>query len=185
MEDYRDNLNYIRGFIDSISYINTFHNDGKSYTVELIRKVNSDFQDTIRKHFNKNKWLVKTEPVVTNWRDVLKKELRHYFDQIIAETFIKTNRQILFDERGHYKQGAEKLIEKIRLDDDFYIDHLLQDKFLDCLENIVGEQPRLYRVEIDWHPKEEEYEGYYEGYCNDFLFDLGNQILFLHFGGSD
>jgi len=62
---------------------------------------------------------------------------------------------------------------------------LLQNKFLDCLEQIVGRDPQLYRVEIDWHPKDKEFEGYYEGYCNDFLFDMDSHILFLHFGGSD
>jgi hypothetical protein len=185
MDNHRDNLIYIKGFLDSISYLNTFDNDGKTYSVEIIEKVNSDFQDTIRKRFNVKNWLITTEFITDNWRTVLKKDLRPYFDQIIVEVFSKTNRLTLFDERGHYKQGATELVEKVRLDNKFYIDHLLQEKFLDCLEQIVGNEPQLYRVDIDWQPIDKEYEGFFELYFNDFLFDLDNHILFLHFGGSD
>ncbi|MBO9731450.1 MAG: hypothetical protein J7623_22610 [Chitinophaga sp.] len=185
MDNYRDRLIYLKGFLDSISYLNTFDNDGKTYAVGMIEKVNADFQDTLLAHFNKKNWLVTTTLITGNWREVLRKDLRPYFDQIIAEVFTKTNRTTLFDERGHYKQGAKELIEKVRLDNSFYVDHLLQQKFLDCLEQIVGSEPQLYRVEIDWQPSDKAFEGYYEGYCNDFLFDMGNQVLFLHFGGSD
>lgn len=185
MDIHRDNLIYIKGFLDSISYLNTFDNDGKTYTVELLEKVNADYQDTIRKRLNVKNWLVKTDLIAGNWRDVLKKDLRPYFDQIIVEVIHRSNRQALIDERGHPKPGANELIEKVRLDNSFYIDHLLQEKFLDCLEKIVGNQPQLHRVEIDWHPIGKEYEGFYEGRCDDFLFDLGSHILFLHFGSSD
>ena len=182
MENHIENLTYIKGFLDSISYINTFDNDGKSYTVELIEKVNNDFQDTLRKRFNVKKWEITAERITENWRNVLKTDLRPYFDQIIKEVYTKTNKQILFDENGGLKQNYQDLINKVRLDGNFYIDHLLIEKFLDRIEMIIGKQPQLYKVEVNWHISD---EGWYELYYNDFLFDLGNEILFLHFGGSD
>ncbi len=185
MTQYHDLLIYIKGFLDSLAYLNTFDNDGKTYIVELLEKVNNDYQDTLRKRFNVKNWIIYTEKVNEDWRIVLKKELRPYFDQIIVEVFSKTNKKLLYDERGHYQTGALEIIEKIRTDRHFYIDHLLQEKFLDHIEKIVTKEPLLLRVEIDWQPKGKDYEGYYEGYCNDFLFDLGSNILFLHFGGSD
>jgi hypothetical protein len=181
MEENYENLIYIKGFLDSISYINTFDNDGKTYFVELIEKVNCDFQETLRKRFNVKHWEIKTE-FKYNWRSTLKSDLRPYFDQIIKEVYLKTNVETLFDEKGSPKHNYQELIDNVRLDNKFYIDHLLIDKFLDKIETIVGKEPQLYKVEVNWHISD---EGWYELYCNDFLFDLGNKILFLHFGGSD
>jgi hypothetical protein len=185
MENFREDLIYLKGFLDSLAYMNTFTNDGKTYTVELLDKVNYNYQDTFRKRFNKKHWLVETQLINENWRQFLKDNLRPYFDQIIREVYLKINKKDIYNEKGHLKEGVEESIDKIRLDIDFHIDHLYQEKFLDSLEKIVGKTPLLYRVDIDTHPIDTEYEGYYESSWNDYLFDLDTKILFLHFGSSD
>jgi len=109
VENHKDNLLYLEGFLDSISYINTFDNDGKTYTVELVEKVNSNFQDTIRKLHNVKNWIITTELIKDNWRETLKRDLRPYFDQIIVEVFKKTNQISLFDEKGNINQQVNEL----------------------------------------------------------------------------
>ncbi len=175
-------LIYLKGFLDSISYINTFDNDGKSYLIEILEKVNDNFQDTIQKRFKVKNWKITTELVASDWKLFLKKESRPYFDQIIGEVFQKTNKDLIYDEKGHYRKNADQLIENVKQDSRFYIDHLLQEKFIEALEKIVSENPVLYKVEVDWHISD---EGWYEMYYNDIIFDLDDHILFLHFGASD
>lgn len=75
MDDHKDSLIYIKGFLDSISYLNTFDNNEKTYTVELIEKLNLSFKDTLRKkNLMLKNGMVKTEFIKENWREILKKD---------------------------------------------------------------------------------------------------------------
>ncbi len=89
---------------------------------------------------------------------------------------------MIYDNNGGYKENANELIDNIKQDSHFYVDHLLQEKFIESLEKIVGEKPKLHKVEVDWHSSD---EGWYELSYTDFLFDLNDKVLFLHFGASD
>ena len=164
MEVSSDHLIYLQGFLDSISYLNTFDNDGKTYRIELLKKVNNNYQDTLRKYFNVKHWMVSTELVTSDWKTVLKTESRRYFDQIIGEVFKKHNQHLIYDSRGGFKEDANELIESVKHDNHFYVDHLLQEKFIESIEKIVGKDPKLYKVEIDWHSSN---EGWYELYYHD------------------
>lgn len=171
-------LIYLKGFLDSLSYINTFTNDGKSYNIKLIEKEGVDYQSIFRKYFNKKSWEIKTEILNGNWRKILQNEIIPFFDQIIFEAIRNIDKNLSEDSLGI-------IINDIRKNIDFHIYHLLLDKFCDCVEEFLPLNPIFMRVEINWTPENADYEGFYECYSRDFLFDLGDQILFLHFGISD
>ncbi len=180
------NLMYIKGFLDSLAYINTFTNDGKSYSVEFIEKFGNDYQSTFRNHYNKKYWEVETEKISGDWRLNLQNEIKPYFDQVMVETiryFSKDEKETL--DYQVFENLIESKTQMMRKEMNFHIYHLLLYKFCDCLEQFVSKDAELIRVIINWHPKDKPYEGWYEGSSSDFLFDLGNEILFLHFGGSD
>ena len=154
-------LQYIKGYLDSIAHLNSFCNDNKTYTVDLLDKVDNDIEATLREFHKVKNWSVKTENITENWRVVLQRELTPYFNQIIKDVLPAVINRQNFD---------NNIISLI-------------DKFCDCLEKIVSINGQLLKVEIDWNSG--EYEGFYECYENDYLFDLGDKILFLHFGSSD
>ena len=179
-------LMYIKGFLDSLAYINTFTNDGKSYDVEFIEKFGDDYQSTFRNHYNKKYWEVETEKIGGDWRLNLQNEIKPYFDQLMVETirfFSKDEKEIFSHQE--FESLIENKTQMMRKEMNFHIYHLLLDKFCDCLEQFIPKDAELIRVTIDWSPKNKPYEGYYEGSASDFLFDMGNEILFLHFGISD
>jgi hypothetical protein len=187
---HHETLIYINGFLDSISYINTFPNDGKTYKVAIIDKIDNEIQATLRDYFKVKNWIISTENIDNDWRNVLKKELRPYFEQIIEEVYKITNKGILYDENGRLRENAINLIDKVKQNSQFHIDHVLMDKFFDCMEKIILPNSELIRVCVNPYPENEIYEGYYGGghYLggpNDYYFDLETEILFISFGTYD
>jgi hypothetical protein len=121
-------------------------------------------------------WTFQTE-LIEDWRIILKTELRPYFDQIIFEVLAKAHKD-LNKENGPRKATVEEEIFRIRNSNCFYIDILI-GIFIQNISSILDDRNyQIYKVKL-------EGKGWYEAYYNDYLFDLGDQILFIHFGGSD
>lgn len=179
-------LMYIKGFLGSLAYINTFTNDGKSYSVEFIEKSGNDYQAIFRNHFNKKYWEVETEKISGDWRLNLQNEIKPYFDQLMVETirfFSKDEKETLSYQA--FESIIESKTQMMRKEMNFHIYHLLLDKVCDCLEQFISKDAELIKVTIDWNPKDKPYEGYFESESSDFIFDVGDKILYLHFGTSD
>lgn len=60
----------------------------------------------------------------------------------------------------------------------------LLDTFLSDIQKIIGDKFSFNKLKVNWDTPD-GYEVWYECYESDYLFDLGDKILFLHFGGSD
>jgi hypothetical protein len=146
----------INGYLESIAVLNSYADDCKTYYVVLLNKINKSYEETLRKHFNVKSWKVTSFKLIDDWRVILKTSLQNYFSQ---------KQYLLNNTYG-------------KLD-------ILQENLFKKLELVIANNYEFYSVKVDWNLPEGEYEGFYECYQNDYLFDLGNEILFLHFGSSD
>ncbi len=152
MENNKEIVIFINGFLNSIACLNSYSDDGKTYYIALLEKLNNSYQDTIRKHLNVTQWNTNTKKLYENWKVLLKKDLFDYFNQ---------NKTLTLD-------SLEKLYENL----------------FEKLEKLILYPCEFYKVDVDWTLNDID-KSFYECYQNDYLFDLGNQILFLHFGSTD
>jgi hypothetical protein len=179
-----DRLSFLKGYLLAFATLNSFCNDGKTYTIELLNKINNNITDTLKEYYKVKNWIFTTEKIGGQWQDFLAKDIRQYFDQILIEVFHKTNPDEFRNEKGHYKNDIEKKIEQLRKDQDLNIDFVV-GKFVQHLKTYVGTDSEIIKIEVNWHPPNSEYEGFYECYSNDYIFEIEDKYLYLHFGGSD
>lgn len=179
-----DRLSFLKGYLVAFATLNSFCNDGKTYTIQLLSKTNNNIADTLKEYYRVKNWIFTTEKIQGRWEDFLTNDIRQYFDQILIEVFQKTSPQEFRDEKGQYRNDIGPKIEKLRKNRDLNID-IVVGEFVQHLKNYVGDETELIKVEVNWHPPDAQYEGFYECYANDYIFEIGDQYLYLHFGGSD
>ena len=115
-------LIYLKGFLDSLSYINTFTNDGKNYYVELIDKYESNYQATLRNYFNIKNWEIETEIMPGDWRLNLQREIIPFFDHVIVETVKSSLKdEVPNTDNNAFNELIENKIQQIRQNVDFHI----------------------------------------------------------------
>lgn len=166
--------------LDTIAIINSFINDGKTYYIALLKKEENDITLTLRKHFKVNTWTFNTSEISADWKALLKDELLPYFGQYILhakQPYIKSEYE------GKRNDEFDQVSKRIILESDTNCEFLL-DSFLLDIQKIIGDRFSFNRLKVNWDTPN-GYEVFYECYENDYLFDLGEKILFLHFGGSD
>lgn len=166
--------------LNIIAQINSFVNDGKNYYISSLGKEYNDISKTLQKHFNVHSWTFDLKAVATDWRETLKHELIWYFGQYILQA-----KQSFIQNEYRQKEGEDlnNFHKRIILDSGTNCEFIL-DSFINDINKIVKGNFTFYKLKVNWEtPK--GYEAWYECYENDYLFDLGEQILFLHFGGSD
>ncbi|RAW00751.1 hypothetical protein [Pseudochryseolinea flava] len=166
--------------LETLAILNSFIDDGKTYYIALLNKEENDITLTLRKHFNVKRWTFDLKENPTDWNVVLKDELLSYFGQYILQAkqpYIKNEYE------GKRNDEFDDISRRIILESQTNCEFLL-DTFLISIKKIIGDRYIFYKMKVNWNtPK--GYEVWYECYENDYLFDLGEQVLFLHFGGSD
>ena len=159
--------NKINSFLETIAIVNSFIDDTKTYKISVIDKVNNDFTETLRTHFKVEKWTFEISEIKEGWKTRLKKDVTPYFGQYVLQTkeqFTENEAELILNNHNNVKR--------------------LLVLFINDLEQLVKNNSKFYTVEVHWvNPY--DYEGWYETSHNDYLFDLGEQIVFLHFGTSD
>ncbi len=153
MANIKNKLSYLNGFLEAIAQINSFENDGKTYYIKLLDKINDDIQATLRNHFEVKNWIIDYQLIDEDWKIIFERELLSYFNQINVEGSL------------YQSYNASTLLA-------FFIENI---------EDIIKTESKFYCIDINWRVN----EGWYENYANDYVFDLENKILFLHFGSSD
>jgi hypothetical protein len=164
-----------------IGEINSFCNDGKTYYIALLDKIENDPTLTLRKHFEVKNWTFDLKEMNRNYQEILKQELLGYFGQYLLQAKMPYIKDLYEGKKG---EEFAAINEKIILHHDTNCEYILDD-FIDTVGQLVGDRYTFYRLQVNWHFTDERYEWFYECYENDYLFDLGDQFLFLHFGGSD
>jgi hypothetical protein len=91
--EQKETLLKLNSYLEAIAAVNSFTNDGKTYCIELLDKINNNVQDTLRNHFDVKLWTITTTPVEENWKDVFNKELHGYFFQYVGEMIVQSDRQ--------------------------------------------------------------------------------------------
>lgn len=175
-------LSYLKGYLRACALLNTFVNDCKTYTIDILPKT-GDIQSVLRDFYKVKNWVVTTEDLGTEWRAQLEQELRPYFDQIVKEVFVMAKREELYED-GQLKEGAEASVQAMRGHHFLNVKRMVS-VFLDELGKLVPEGSSLLKANVNWSPPNAKYEGFYECYAHDFIFDLGGEYLYLHFGSSD
>jgi|GEM_PF-4486398 len=166
--------------LEIIAILNSFVNDGKTYYIALLDKEENDITLTLRKHFSVKSWTFDLKEISTDWNTLLKNELLGYFGQYILqakEPYIKSEYEGKSNE--DFADISKRLIIESRTNCEF-----LLSTFLSNIKKIISDNFTFYKLKVNWNTQN-GYESWYECYENDYLFDIGGQILFLHFGGSD
>ena len=166
--------------LGTIAILNSFINDGKTYYIALLDKEENDITLTLRKHFNVKSWIFELKEISTDWNTLLKDELLWYFGQYILQAktpYIKSEYE------GKNNEEFIGISKKLILESQTNCEFLL-NTFLSNIKKIIGDNFTFYKLKVNWSTQN-GYEVFYECYENDYLFDIGGQILFLHFGGSD
>ncbi|CEN35336.1 hypothetical protein CCYN49044_320001 [Capnocytophaga cynodegmi] len=166
--------------LETIAIINSFTNDSKTYYIALLDKEENSITSTLRKNFNASSWTFEIREVLDDWKTVLKNELLGYFGQYILQAKAHYIRN---EYEGKSNDEFDKIGKKIILESDTSCEFLL-DTFLSDIQKIIGDKFLFNKLKVNWDTPD-GYEVWYECYENDYLFDLGDKILFLHFGGSD
>ncbi|WP_156120734.1 hypothetical protein [Capnocytophaga cynodegmi] len=166
--------------LETIAIINSFTNDSKTYYIALLDKEENSITSTLRKNFNASSWTFEIREVLDDWKTVLKNELLGYFGQYILQAKAPYIRN---EYEGKSNDEFDKIGKKIILESDTSCEFLL-DTFLSDIQKIIGDKFLFNKLKVNWDTPD-GYEVWYECYENDYLFDLGDKILFLHFGGSD
>lgn len=166
--------------LETIATINSFIDDGKTYYITLLKKEENDITLTLRKHFNVKSWTFTMNEVSTDWKALLKDELLSYFGQYILQAkqpHIKSEYE--GKRNDEFAEIGKRLILESRTNCEFLLDSFLLD-----IKKIIGDNFSFNKLKVNWDTPN-GYEMWYECYESDYLFDLGEKILFLHFGGSD
>lgn len=166
--------------LGTIAAINSFVNHDKTYYIAYLRKEENDVVKTLRKHFNVQSWTFSLEEVKTDWKPILKNELLWYFGHYLLHAM---GPQISAEYAGKTVDEFDEINRKIILQSRTNCEHIL-DTFLSDIDRIVGERFAFYKLKVHWSTSE-GWEQWYECFENDYVFDLGEEILFLHFGESD
>lgn len=174
-------ISYLRGYLKGFELINSFVNDGKTYLAEILPKENN-IQDTLSRYYNTKNWTfhaVNTES--SQWESILRLELEPYFSQIISDVYCTFNRKDLMSYDLYFHSNVEEKVKRVKAYYQNNIEMILSE-FIFLVKSIVKDSG-FTKVEVECNT--EEYEDFYECYANDYIFDLGNYYLYLHFGGSD
>ncbi|GIJ97652.1 hypothetical protein CAPN001_22210 [Capnocytophaga stomatis] len=166
--------------LETIAIINSFTNDSKTYYIALLDKEENSITSTLRKHLNVSSWNFEITEILDDWKTVLKNELLDYFGQYILQAKAPYIRN---EYESKSNDEFDKIGKKIILESDTSCEFLL-DTFLSDIQKIIGDKFSFNKLKVNWDTPA-GYEVWYECYENDYLFDLGEKILFLHFGGSD
>jgi hypothetical protein len=176
VETTKETITYLNGYLDAIASLNSFVNDGKTYYIKLLDKVNNHIQDTVRQHLNVKTWIINYEVIEEDWKIILKKELHSYFGQIFSNSYLYITEGL----NKNIQSQIQERINKVVISHNDTIDNLLLF-FIHKIESLITTESIFKKVMVDWDNK----EGYYENYVNDYAFDMGDQLLFLHFGSVD
>jgi hypothetical protein len=170
----------INAKLDIIAILNSDTNDGKSYYIALLEKEQNDITQTLRKHFGIYSWTFVLNEISSDWKLLLKDELLTYFGGFILRV---KQPYINSEYDGKPNDEFDSISKKIILESHSNCEYLLETFLID-VQKIVGEKFIFNKLKVNWDSPF-GYEMFYECYENDYLFDLGEKILFLHFGGSD
>ncbi len=180
--DEKQRIREINIRLDTIATINSFSNDGKTYYITLLDKEENDISQTLKKHFNVKNWTFDLTKPSAAWNAVLRDELIYFFGQYIWQA---KSRFLENEANEKNKQGLlDDFIKETILNGRTCFEYLLNN-FIDDLGKIIGENYSFYKLQVNWTTDGGKYESWYELYENDYLFDLGEKVLFLHFGASD
>ena len=166
--------------LDTIAIINSFVNDGKTYYISLLNKIDEDIEKTLRNHFNVKNWTFDLNSDDQNWKEIFNKELLFYFGQYILQA---KSPYLSKEYEGLRNEQFEGKNREIILRSETNVEILLS-LFISRIEMLVGSKYEFFKLKVNWDSSS-GYEYFYECYENDYLFDLGSEVLFLHFGASD
>lgn len=166
--------------LETIATINSFINDGKTYYIAFLEKEENDITATLRKHFQVESWTFSVDEVSADWKTLLKEELLSYFGQYLLQA---KQPHIQCEYEGKRNEEFAGIGKRIILESRTNCEFLL-DTFLLDVEKLIGDRFSFNTLKVHWNSPN-GYETWYECYENDYLFDLGKHVLFLHFGGSD
>jgi hypothetical protein len=150
----KNKIKEINAMLKAIEVINSFTNDGKTYKIALLNKINDNFADTFRDYFNEKRWGFSFTQK-NDWQSILKRELVSYFGQYILYS-----------------------TENVKITNEYNVEYLL-NLFIEKIENLLPANYTFHTMKVHWSG------AFYECYENDYLFDLKENVLFLHFGSSD
>lgn len=151
-----NDISYLEGYLNVVTTLNTFCNDGKDYSIHLLNK-DIDINTSLQHFYQVKGSHFISESIVGNWTEILIEELRPYFCQMLTEKGMNCI--------SEFKDNIETILKK----------------FVLRLKELVGNS-ELYKINIEWDVQQ---DGYFENYNNDYIFDLNDKCLYLHLGGSD
>ncbi len=176
MKDYGNNRNrnviYLQGYLRALAVMNTHIDHNKTYTLDVLKKVNHNIQDTLRAHWGVKHWVFEAQVIDVDWKAHLSASVRPFFTEVIHQAIS------MADPVSPEKTIAQ--FEQFYFRDQYVVDHLTG-----ILEKIVGSEAQLMQIEVNWNVADQPYEGFYECYAVDFVFDLGKFYLYLHLGNCD
>lgn len=183
--DRNQDLSYLQGYLHALAIMNSFVDRGKTYTVDLLSKVNDNVQDSLRNYYGVKYWGITEKPIGRNWHEPFRVLVQPFFEEILQEAFVLAKPEAIRDGKGRYRTDiARNAIQEFVANRNFNTQYLMQE-LISRIEGITGPGAQLVHVEVTDSVPEVPYESFYECYAQDFVFDLGKEYLYLHFGVSD
>lgn len=165
--------------LETIATINSFTNHDKTYYIALIDKIDNDITSALLQHFDVKTWTFDVEEIASDWKLMLKDELLMYFSDYITTPmypYFKSE----YDGKSKDEQDRIKKAIILRHSNAEF----LLDTFISDIEAIIGTNYSFNRLKVNWSTPT-GWELWYECFEQDYLVDLGEKILFIHFGESD
>ncbi|MBK7882780.1 MAG: hypothetical protein IPJ81_02300 [Chitinophagaceae bacterium] len=160
----KEKLAYLNGYLQSIAIINSFISEVKTYSVKLLDKANNDIPETLCKYLEGN-YTIDLEIIQERWQNILHKELAgSWFSQFISKAYTNGN-AIIYSESNYNPE---------------YCISWLVSTFINHLEELIDQDFKFIKVKINSVEKI-----FAEHYESNYIFDLGDQILFLHLGSEE
>lgn len=167
---------FIRGFLNAMEFVNSFVNDGKTFSIKRIDLKNIDLEKRINEEFPMEYNIKYKEIKDPSLR--LTETTQVYFNTYIYQIIDKVVKADIKSDYFDYS-STEYINAKKDITHSFKFNQLnfSVDKML-C--SLINEGDTFYELEIDWD------EGpFYECYHHDFLIANSERAILIHLGGSD
>lgn len=172
----KERLVFIQGFLNAMEFVNSFVNDGKTFTIRRINLQNSQFESIINAEFPKEYRIKYTEIKDPSLRltEITHNYFNTYIYQIIDQVVKADLKSAHFDYLSPaYIKAKKDVSHRFKLNElNFCVDKMI------C--SLINEDDVFYELEIDWD------EGpFYECYHHDFIIVNKERAILIHLGGSD
>jgi len=172
----KERLIFIQGFLNAMEFVNSFVNDGKTFSIKRIDLLDENFEKVISKEFPTEYKVKYNEIKDPSLR--LTETTSVYFNTYIYQIIDKVVKAELntahFDSLSpEYIKAKKDISHRFKLNQlNFSIDKMI------C--SLIKEKDKFYELEVDWD------EGpFYECYHNDFAIINSERAILIHLGGSD